>query len=96
MPGSKKQNNMFEETTGYVQKGNPFPVTSCGRRRNIGSPMKQDKKNCYIDDKGKSVCPYVPLPKLTDEMIKKMVEKQKGKKKIDLKKIKGPKSPKDK
>tara|TARA_R100000900_G_scaffold38246_1_gene31737 strand:- start:108 stop:455 length:348 start_codon:yes stop_codon:yes gene_type:complete len=31
---------MFEKSTGYVQSGNPFPVTSCGRRRNDGSPLK--------------------------------------------------------
>ena len=23
----------------YVQRGNPFPVSSCGRRRNDGSPL---------------------------------------------------------
>ena len=39
MPGSEKQNSMFKKTKGYVQKGNPFPVTSCGRRRNTGSPI---------------------------------------------------------
>ena len=39
MPGSKRQNKMFERTTGYVQKNNPFAVTSCGRRRNDGSPL---------------------------------------------------------
>ena len=39
MPGSKKQNNMFGPSTGYIQKNNPFPVTSCGRRRNTGSPL---------------------------------------------------------
>ena len=39
MPGSKKQNSMFEPSTGYIQKNNPFPVTSCGRRRNTGSPL---------------------------------------------------------
>ena len=39
MPGSKRQNKMFERTTGYVQKNNPFSVTSCGRRRNDGSPL---------------------------------------------------------
>jgi len=38
MPGSPIQNNMFEATTGYVQKNNPNPVTSCGRRR---SPVKK-------------------------------------------------------
>ena len=39
MPGSQQQNSMFEKTKGYVQKNNPFPVTSCGRRRNAGSPL---------------------------------------------------------
>ena len=48
MPGTEKQNSMFEKTRGYVQKGNPFPVTSCGRRRNDGSPLK-----CYSTHKRK-------------------------------------------
>ena len=39
MPGSKKQNNMFGPSTGYIQKNNPFPVTSCGRRRNTCTPL---------------------------------------------------------
>ena len=39
MPGSPIQNNMFNKTEGYVQRGNPFPVSSCGRRRNVGSPL---------------------------------------------------------
>ena len=39
MPGSPMQNNMFSKTEGYVQSGNPFPVSSCGRRRNTGSPL---------------------------------------------------------
>jgi len=42
MPGSPIQNNMFEATTGYVQKNNPNPVTSCGRRRNDGSPLRSE------------------------------------------------------
>jgi len=33
------QNNMFTTSSGYKQEGNPFPVTSCGRRRNTGSPL---------------------------------------------------------
>jgi len=41
MPGSERQNNMFEKTKGYVQEGNPFAVTSCGRRRNDGSPLEK-------------------------------------------------------
>ena len=43
MPGTYKQNNMFEKSKGYVQSGNPFPVTSCGRRRNDGSPILRTK-----------------------------------------------------
>ena len=39
MPGSERQNNMFEATIGYVQGGNPLKKTSCGRRRNTGSPL---------------------------------------------------------
>ena len=44
MPGSEQQNSMFKKTKGYVQKGNPFPVTSCGRRRNDGSPLTKLRK----------------------------------------------------
>ena len=40
MPGSPIQNNMFSKTEGYVQQRNPFPVSSCGRRRNDKSPLK--------------------------------------------------------
>jgi hypothetical protein len=40
MPGSVRQNNMFEASPfDFKQQGNPFPVTSCGRRRNLGSPL---------------------------------------------------------
>ena len=39
MPGSDKQNSMFKKTKGYVQEGNPFAVTSCGRRRNTGQSI---------------------------------------------------------
>ena len=39
MPGTHRQNSMFKKTECYVQSGNPFPVTSCGRRRNLGSPL---------------------------------------------------------
>mgnify|MGYP001450983996 CR=1 FL=1 len=43
MPGSPIQNNMFEKSTGYIQKNNPNPVTSCGRRRNVGSPLHSNE-----------------------------------------------------
>ena len=39
MPGSEKQNSMFKKSRGYIQGGNPFPVTSCGRRRNTGESI---------------------------------------------------------
>ena len=37
---------MFESSPvkQYVQEGNPFPVTSCGRRRNDGSPLFKRKR----------------------------------------------------
>jgi hypothetical protein len=50
MPGSKRQNNMFESTTGYVQDGNPIKKTSCGRRRLKPGPLfkrvDKDKMPC--------------------------------------------------
>ena len=39
MPGSERQNSMFKKTKGYVQERNPFAVTSCGRRRNLGQEV---------------------------------------------------------
>ena len=45
MPGSPMQNSMFKKTRGYTQEGNPFAVTSCGRRRNDGSPLEKRKKS---------------------------------------------------
>ena len=47
MPGSEQQNSMFKKTKGYVQEGNPFAVTSCGRRRNDGSPLEKRKRLLY-------------------------------------------------
>ena len=44
MPGSERQNSMFKKTKGYVQQSNPFAVTSCGRRRNDGSPLNKLRK----------------------------------------------------
>ena len=56
MPGSPLQNNMFNKTQGFVQNGNPFPVTSCGRRRNDDSPLAKRKKKPDVrkTTKGKS------------------------------------------
>jgi len=46
MPGSKRQNEMFEASPvkQYVQEGHPYPITSCGRRRNDGSPIFKRKR----------------------------------------------------
>ena len=33
MAGSNRQNKMFKKSKGYIQKNNPYKVTSCGRRR---------------------------------------------------------------
>ena len=35
---------MFSKSEGYVQSGNPFPVSSCGRRRNLGSPLQKSNE----------------------------------------------------
>ena len=54
MPGTERQNSMFQKSRGYIQKNNPFPVTSCGRRRSFmvtdspidlnDSPLEKRKK----------------------------------------------------
>jgi hypothetical protein len=54
MPGSKKQNSMFGPSTGYIQKNNPFPVTSCGRRRNLGSPLNSNEPRKTTKGKGRN------------------------------------------
>jgi len=54
MPGSHRQNSMSKKTKGYVQSGNPFPVTSCGRRRNLGSPLHKDTDNKRTKGSGRN------------------------------------------
>ena len=54
MPGSERQNSMFKKTKGYVQKNNPFPVTSCGRRRNLGSPLHSNEPRKTTKGKGRN------------------------------------------
>ena len=44
MPGSPIQNNMFEKSTGYIQKNNPNPVTSCGRRRSPATKKSNEPR----------------------------------------------------
>ena len=50
---------MLKKTRGYVQDGHPFAVTSCGRRRNDGSPITMtdasyEKSNRKMRSKYKS------------------------------------------
>ena len=47
---------MFNKTQGFVQDDNPFPVTSCGRRRNDDSPLAKRKRKPDVrkTTKGKS------------------------------------------
>tara|TARA_R100001463_G_scaffold78393_1_gene132668 strand:+ start:22 stop:423 length:402 start_codon:yes stop_codon:yes gene_type:complete len=54
MPGSARQNSMFKKTEGYVQGGNPLPVTSCGRRRNLGSPLHSNEPRKTTKGKGRN------------------------------------------
>jgi len=56
MPGSPLQNNMFKDNRDFEQLGNPFSVTSCGRRRNDGSPLEKRKRKPDVrkTTKGKS------------------------------------------
>tara|TARA_R100000700_G_scaffold34207_1_gene42167 strand:- start:29 stop:199 length:171 start_codon:yes stop_codon:yes gene_type:complete len=46
--GTKRQERFKKSNTGYIQKNNPFPVTSCGRRRTLmmtNKPVKLFMKN---------------------------------------------------
>ena len=64
MPGSERQNSMFKKTKGYVQHNNPFPVTSCGRRRNDGSPINKLRKT--TKGKGRHFLPAEQGAGMTD------------------------------
>ena len=57
MPGTQRQNSMFKKTKGYIQEGNPFPVTSCGRRRNTGTPLFAKAEPRRTIGKGKNFNP---------------------------------------
>ena len=45
---------MFNKSTGYIQKNNPFPVTSCGRRRNTDSPLHSNEPRKTTKGKGRN------------------------------------------
>ena len=38
----------------YTQKNHPFPVTSCGRRRNLGSPLYSNEPRKTTKGKGRN------------------------------------------
>ena len=59
MPGSERQNNMFEASPvkNYKQEGHPHPVTSCGRRRNTSSPLFAKAEPRRTIGKGKNFNP---------------------------------------
>jgi hypothetical protein len=45
MPGSEKQNSMFKKANSFTLNfGHPIPITSCGRRRNDGSPLEKRRR----------------------------------------------------
>jgi len=44
---------MFKATTGYIQDSNPLKKTSCGRRRNQGSPLAKKSNEPRKTTKGK-------------------------------------------
>ena len=52
MPGSEKQNSMFKKADGFTLNfGHPMPITSCGRRRNDGSPINKLRKTTKGKDR---------------------------------------------
>ena len=53
MPGSERQNSMFEKSNGF-KINHPFAVTSCGRRRNDGSPLFKKAEPRRTIGKGKN------------------------------------------
>ena len=81
MPGSPMQNNMFNKTEGYVQKRNPFPVSSCGRRRNLGSPlMKSNEPRKTTKGKGRNFRTVEEGAGMTAAGVKKYRAKNPGSK----------------
>ena len=45
---------MFGPSTGYIQKNKPFVVTSCCRRRNMGSPLHSNEPRKTTKGKGRN------------------------------------------
>ena len=80
MPGSEKQNSMFKKTEGYVQSGNPFPVTSCGRRRNLGSPLHSNEPRKTTKGKGRNFRTVEEGAGMTSKGVKEYRRKNPGSK----------------
>ena len=80
MPGSETQNSMFKKTKGYVQEDNPFPVTSCGRRRNLGSPLHADTDNKRTKGSGRNFRTINEGAGMTDAGVKSYKRKNPGSK----------------
>jgi len=80
MPGSEKQNSMFKKTEGYVQSGNPFPVTSCGRRRNLGSPLHSNEPRKTTKGKGRNFRTVDEGAGMTSKGVKEYRRKNPGSK----------------
>ena len=80
MPGSHRQNSMFKKTEGYVQKNNPFPVTSCGRRRNLGSPLNSNEPRKTTKGKGRNFRTTEEGAGMTSKGVKEYRRKNPGSK----------------
>jgi len=80
MPGTHKQNSMFKKTKGYVQSGNPFPVTSCGRRRNTGSPLHSNEPRKTTKGKGRNFRTVEEGAGMTSKGVKEYRRKNPGSK----------------
>ncbi len=80
MPGSARQNSMFKKTEGYVQKNNPMPVTSCGRRRNLGSPLHSNEPRKTTKGKGRNFRTVDEGAGMTSKGVKEYRRKNPGSK----------------
>jgi hypothetical protein len=66
----------------YVQKNNPFPVTSCGRRRagGIGSPFKKAEPRKTTKGKGRNFRTVEEGAGMTEAGVRKYRAKNPGSK----------------
>jgi len=80
MPGTHRQNSMFKKTRGYVQEGNPFDVTSCGRRRNTGSPLHSNEPRKTTKGKGRNFRTVEEGAGMTSKGVKEYRRKNPGSK----------------